>query len=130
MNFGQIVDLSLAGYNREQITAIGALNDPKAVELALTVKSFDEFNALAGLADNQAESDPPNEPAPDQPAAIAEPAREQNASAAEDEKQKEIDTLKKQLAAAQSANASKDLSGGKDAGEKAMDQLADILASL
>lgn len=129
MNFGQIVDLSLAGYNREQITAIGALNDPKAVELALAVKSFDEFNALAGMADNQAESDPPNEPAPSQPVK-EEPAKEQNDKPAEDEKQKEIEALKKQLAAAQSANASKDLSGGKDAFEKAQDQLADIFASL
>lgn len=130
MNFGQIVDLSLAGYNREQITAIGALNDPKAVELALSVKNFDEFNALAGMADNQAESDPPNEPAPTKPAASAEPVKEQNATPAEDEKQKEIETLKTQLAAAQAANASKDLSGGKDAGEKAMDQLADIFNNL
>lgn len=130
MNLGKIVALSLAGYNREQITAIGAFNDPKAVELALAVKNFDEFNALAGLADNQEEQTPPNEPAPNQPPAGADPAKEQNADPKEDEKQKEIEDLKKQLAAAQSANASKDLSGGKDVFEKAQDQLADILASL
>lgn len=128
MNLGKIVALSLAGYNREQITAIRAFDDPKAVELALAVKNFDEFNALAGLADNQAEDTPPNEPAPNQPP--ADPAKEQNADPKEDDKQKEIEDLKKQLAAAQSANASKDLSGGKDAFEKAQDQLSDILASL
>lgn len=127
MKFGQIVDLSLAGYTREQITAIDAVKDPKAVELALSVKNFDEFNALAGMADSAEETPPEdlqdNKPAESVPADPEKPKQE-------DDKEKEINNLKAKLAEAQKVNASKDLSGGKGVFEMAQDTLSNILNEL
>lgn len=127
MKFGQIVDLSLAGYTREQITAIDAVKDPKAVELALSVKNFDEFNALAGMADS-AEETPPEDQKDKKPAESAPAAPE--TPKPEDDKEKELNELKAKLAEAQKANASKDLSGGKNAFEQAQDTLSSILKDL
>ena len=131
MQFGQIVDLSLAGYSREQITAIDAMasQNPKAVDLALSVKNFEELSALAGMAsDDSAQQKEPEPQKQDE----SDPAKTQKEETKPDdgEKDSKIKELEEQLAAAQRANANIDLSQTKKNEKTAEDIFSDFINTL
>lgn len=132
MRFGEIVDLSLAGYTREQITAIDemAKQNPKAVGLALNLKNFDDLNALADMAD--ADDPEPQTPQGDnkhnQQTESASVKAEDAKAGQEDEKDKRIKDLEKELADAQKANVNRDISDQKP--KTAEDSFADFMKNL
>ena len=132
MKFGEIVDLSLAGYTREQIAAIDemAKQNPKTVGLALNLKNFEDLNALAGMADAD-DPEPPKPQGDNKPIQQAEsvPVKADDAKAAqEDEKDKRIKDLEKELADAQRANVNRDISDQKP--KTAEDNFADFMKNL
>lgn len=132
MKFGEIVDLSLAGYTREQITAIDemAKQNPKTVGLALNLKNFEDLNALAGMADAD-DPEPPKPQGDNKPSQQAEsvPVKADDAKPAqEDEKDKRIKDLEKELADAQRANVNRDISDQKP--KTAEDNFADFMKNL
>ena len=132
MRFGEIVDLSLAGYTREQITAIDemAKQNPKAVGLALNLKNFDDLNALADMADadDPEPQTPQGDNKPNQQIESASVKAEDAKAGQEDEKDKRIKELEKELADAQKANVNRDISDQKPT--TAEDCFADFMKNL
>ena len=107
MKIGDIIKLSLGGYDTQSIKELGELSktSPEVVELAKTGKSLGDIKALMELADsddnsgNSADQEPaPEEPTPDYKKMY------------EDQKA-EIDKLKKTVSEIQTENAGKDISG-------------------
>lgn len=107
MKIGDIIKLSLGGYDTASIKELGELSktSPEVVELAKTGKSLGDIKALMELADS--EETPGN--SADQEQAPKEPTPDYQ-KLYEDQKA-EIDRLKKTVSEIQHDNAGKDISG-------------------
>lgn len=107
MKIGDIIKLSLGGYDTQSIKELGEISktSPEVIELAKTGKSLGDIKALMELADS--EETPGN--SADQEQAPKEPTPDYQ-KLYEDQKA-ELDKLKNTVSEIQKENAGKDISG-------------------
>lgn len=107
MKIGDIIKLSLGGYDTTSIKELGELSktSPEVVELAKTGKSLGDIKALIELADS--EETPGN--SADQEKGESDPTPDYQ-KLYEDQKA-ELDKLKNTVSEIQKENAGKDISG-------------------
>lgn len=107
MKIGDIIKLSLGGYDTQSIKELGELSksSPEVVELAKTGKSLGDIKALMELADS--EETPGN--SADQEQDKSDPTPDYQ-KLYEDQKA-ELDKLKNTVSEIQKENAGKDISG-------------------
>ena len=121
MKIGDVLSLYTHGYTKEQIATIKEVyeSDESILEAAKEVKSFDELTDLIALASEQKQN-----PSGDN---VQDPQPE---SAAENEQIAELESLRKdkaeleaKLQKVQEDNASRDVSGNKEAPENTVTDL-------
>ena len=121
MKIGDVLSLYTHGYTKEQIATIKDVyeSDESILEAAKEVKSFDELTDLIALASEQKQN-----PSGDN---VQDPQPE---SAAENEQIAELESLRKdkaeleaKLQKVQEDNASRDVSGNKEAPENTVTDL-------
>lgn len=107
MKIGDIIKLSLGGYDTQSIKELGELSktSPEVVELAKTGKSLGDIKALMELADS--EETPGNSAGQEQDKSDPTPDYQK---LYEDQKA-ELDKLKNTVSEIQKENAGKDISG-------------------